>query len=127
LYGPVGSASDPIRRLSGFQADPATGDAPQPGRFEVTDWHRALTANVSVGAEAVLAETVPVRVGAFTNFSAAPSIDGPSDTYGPDAVNAYGATASVGVRADGYDLNLGVAGSLGRGDGYRLNPDPSTG
>lgn len=124
VYMPVGSEDDPISLVGPAAPEPITGDTPQPGVLMVTDYHSELAFNVSAGVDTLIAEVVPFRVGVFTDLSAAPSIDGPSDRYAPARVNGYGATLSVGVQSGGYDLAIGAAGLLGTGRGLALNPAP---
>lgn len=124
LYGPVGSANDPVRFLGQPDPEPMTGDVPQPGLFVPYQYHQVVTANVSVGVESVIAGVVPLSAGLFTNFSGAPPVDEPTYQYSPARVNGYGASLSVGIRSGGYDLAIGAAGLIGRGRGLRLNPNP---
>ncbi|MEM9193056.1 MAG: hypothetical protein AAGF12_28030 [Myxococcota bacterium] len=124
VYGPVGSEDDPVVPFGFADPDPITGEVPQPGIFAVQQYHANVTANMSLGMETVIAGVVPVRAGVFTDFSAAPDVPEASDILGPDQVNHYGASLSVGLRAGGYDLSVGAAVVYGRGEGYRLNPQP---
>ncbi len=124
VYAPVGSENDLVHQIGQPDPEPTTGDTPQPGILAVTDYRRELTFNASIGMETIIADAVPIRAGLFTDFSSAPPIDGPTDQYAPARVNGYGASLSVGIRAEGYDLAIGAAGLLGFGRGLRLNPDP---
>lgn len=127
VYGSVGSEDDPVQQVGAPNPEPATGDTPQPGILVVTDYHREMTFNVSVGTEGVIADVVPVRAGFFTDLSAAPRIEGPTDRYAPARVNGYGVSLSVGIQAGGYDIAVGAAGLIGRGRGLALNPEPGSG
>jgi len=124
LHGPIGSEAAPVLPFGAPGPEPVTGETPQPGDYLVQELRSELTANVSLGMESIIAEVVPLRAGLFTNFSAAPSVEGPSDTYGPANVDGFGASLSVGIRSGGYDLAVGAAGVMGSGRGYRTNPDP---
>ena len=124
VYGPNGTAKQPIAAIGVPDPDPETGDIMQPGDFVVQSWHRELTANLSVGIETLIADTVPLRAGLFTNFSAAPAIEGPTNQYAPNDVDTFGTTLSVGLRSGDYDIALGAAAMYGQGDALRINPDP---
>lgn len=124
LYGPLGSDTDPVVVAGGAQPDVETGDTPQPGIFAVSQYASEVTFNVSAGIETVIAGVVPLRAGVFTDLSAAPPIEGPTDQYRPAHVDGYGASLSVGVRTGGYDVAIGAAGLIGFGTGLRLNPAP---
>jgi len=90
-------------------------------------WYRNMTANVSLGGEAVIENTVALRAGLFTSLSAAPSVPRVSDTYYTPDVNLYGGAFSAGYVASGYDLSLGVAGLIGWGDGVAYNTNAAAG
>ncbi|MEM9070331.1 MAG: hypothetical protein AAGE52_17620 [Myxococcota bacterium] len=122
FIGRVGRPNDPVRRFGSPDADPVTGFVPQPGDYVSQSSHREFTFNFSVGLEAVLAGVVPLRVGFFTDRSAAPEVDNPTNVYQPVHVDRYGSTLSVGVRSGDYDISLGAAVLFGRGDGLRTNP-----
>ena len=132
VYAPVGSEDDPVTVVGAASPDPTTGDTPQPGILSVTDYHAEATFNVSAGFDALIADVLPLRAGVFTDLSAAPAIDSPTDRYALARVDGVGASLSVGIRSGGYDLAIGAAGVLGFGDGLRLNenpgldPDPET-
>ncbi len=122
VVGGVGSRAQPLRRFGDPEPDPETGFVPEPGDYVVRDLWRRPVVNVSVGMEAVLGGVVPLRLGFFTDRSAAPTIEGPTDVYQPVDIDRYGATASVGFRSGDYDLSLGAAVLYGRGRGLRTNP-----
>lgn len=117
LYGPVGSAADPVIAVGAAQPDPVLGDAPQAGDLLVTSWHSKLSGNVSLGIEGKIRETVALRVGFFTDLSAAPPVPKVSGTVVPTDLNRFGGALSVGLISGGYDLSVGAAGVMGRGDG----------
>ncbi len=127
LVGPYGSEDDPVQVLSGLQPDDVTGDTPQPGVFVVQSLRAQPVLNFAMGVETSLFDIIPLRAGVFTNFSPAPAIEGPSFAYAYDDVDTFGASLSVGVRTEGYDVNVGAAGVIGSGTGYRLNPRPGDG
>ncbi len=122
VVGGVGSRNDPVRRFGDPEPDPETGFVPEPGDHVARDVWRRPVVNLSVGMEAVIAGVVPLRLGVFTDRSAAPDIQGPTDIYQPVDVDRYGATASIGFRSGDYDLSLGAAVLYGRGRGLRTNP-----
>jgi long-chain fatty acid transport protein len=124
LYGAVGSEDDLVQAVGDGEPDPVTAETPQEGDYVVSDYYSRITANASLGFETTIADVVPFRAGVFTDFSAAPPIDGPSGIYAPAHVDSYGASLSVGLSSGGYDLAIGAAGSIGSGTGYRRNPDP---
>lgn len=124
IYGPVGSEEDPVHAIGAPDPEPPTGNTPQPGIFVVNDYRSELAFNVSLGMETIVAETVPIRAGVFTDLSAAPEVGGPTDVYAPAHVDGYGASLSVGITTEGYDLAIGAAALLGYGRGLRLNPQP---
>ncbi len=120
LHGPAGSASDPVRLIGSPREDPMfTGYVPWMGDYLADQYQRVVTFNAALGMEMTIAEVVPLRVGVFTNRSAAPDVPAFSQRYVPDDVHQYGASLSVGLRAGGYDLSLGGAAMLGWGDGLR--------
>ena len=121
VYGPLGSETDPIHAIGQTAPDTETGNPPQVGTFVVTDWWSELTANASIGFDTVLFDVVPFRVGAFTNLSAAPPVDGPSNALRPTSIDMFGVTGAVGIRSGGYDVAIGAALLMGSGTGYRMN------
>lgn len=124
LYAPIGSANSPIQTFGEPMEDPITGDTPSPGLFIPRDWYANITANVSVGFDALIEEVVPLQGGIFTDLSAAPSIDGPSAVYQPPQVHGVGASLAGGFHRGDFDVQLGVAGVVGWGTGLGTNPDP---
>lgn len=122
VVGGVGSRNDPVRRFGDPEPDPETGFVPEPGDYLARDLWRRPVVNLSVGMEALVGGVVPLRLGVFTDRSAAPPIQGPTDIYQPVDVDRYGATASVGFRSGDYDLSFGAAVLYGRGRGLRTNP-----
>lgn len=122
--GPSGSADDPVRQVGAAHPEPVTLETPQPGVFVAQTFRRNVVINAAVGFETLILDAVPLRAGLFTNFSSVPAVNAPTDVYSPDDVNLFGASLSVGFRAEGYDLSVGVAGIYGRGHGLRLNPSP---
>ncbi len=123
LYGKNGSKSSPVVAIGARSADPDTGAVPEAGAFALETWYREMTANVSMGAEAVIENTVAIRGGLFTSLSAAPDVPRASDTYSSADINLYGGALSVGYVASGYDLSLGMAWLFGFGDALAYNVD----
>ncbi|MCC7540113.1 MAG: outer membrane protein transport protein [Deltaproteobacteria bacterium] len=124
LYGPSGSANDPVEPLTGIRPDEETGTPPTLPDLFLANWHRVVTFNVSAGMELLVERTVPVRLGVFTNRSAAPAVThGTLDYRAPD-VNQWGGSVSVGFRSGNYDISVGFAGVYGVGRGLRTNPTP---
>lgn len=125
LYSPIGSANDPVQTFGPPTEDPLTGDVPSPGTFIPREWYANVTANLSIGVDALIADVVPIQAGVFTDLSAAPSIDGPSAVYRPPQVHGVGASLAGGFHRGDFDVQLGVAGVIGWGTGLGTNPDPS--
>lgn len=123
LYSPIGSANSPIQTFGPATEDPITGDVPSPGLFIPREWYANITANVSVGLDAMIAEVVPLQAGIFTDLSAAPSIDGPSGVYAPPQVHGIGASLAGGFHRGDFDVQVGAAGVVGWGTGLGTNPD----
>jgi len=127
LYGWNGTKSNPIVTIGPRSPDSETGAIASAGDLAMETWYRNMTANVSMGAEAVIENTVALRAGLFTSLSAAPSVPRVSDTYYTPDVNLYGGAFSAGYVASGYDLSLGVAGLIGWGDGVAYNTHAAAG
>lgn len=125
LHGPVGSRDEPVERLASAAPEPETMRAPSPGRLFASTWWAEPVLDAAVGLDTVLFEWVPLRLGVFTNRSAAPDLDGPSNTYRPAHVDQIGFSGAVGLRAAGYDVAVGAAVLVGRGKADGLNGDPS--
>lgn len=123
VHGPRGSADDRYRTYGAPAPDPVTGNTPLPGLFVEEDAYRTTEVNLSVGFEQVIRDSVPLRVGFFTDRSAAPAIDGPTDVFQVAQVDRYGATFTLGWLAGGFELSVGAAALFGRGTGLRVNPD----
>lgn len=123
LYAPMGIGA-PIRTFGPTEVDPVSGEPISPGRFIPRTWSANFTANVSFGFDALIADIVPIQGGVFTDLSAAPSIDGPSDEYAPAQVHGFGASLAGGIHRGDFDVQLGVAGVLGWGTGLGTSPDP---
>ncbi len=117
LYGANGTKSNPIVTIGPRRPDSETGAIASAGDLALESWYRTMTANVALGCEAVIENTVALRGGLFTSLSAAPSVPRVSETYYTPDVNLYGGAFSAGYVANGYDLSLGVAGLIGWGDG----------
>lgn len=79
----------------------------------VSKVRRRPVLNFNVGFECTIAEKWPLRVGAFTNFSAAPPLD-PVDAS-LERVDVLGGTFSLGYHFEGFTLNFGFLGSVGWG------------
>lgn len=123
LYGKNGSKSSPVVAIGPRSPDPDTGAVATPGALAVETWYREMTANVSMGAEAVIENTVALRGGLFTSLSSAPDVPRVSSTYTSPDINMYGGTLSVGYVAKGYDLSFGMAGVIGFGDAPAYDVD----
>lgn len=128
LHGPSGSVNNPVRAVGSPQADSMfAGYTPWMGDFFADQYTRVLTFNAALGMEMTIAEMVPLRVGLFTNRSAAPNLPALTQQYRPEDVHQYGASLSVGLRTGGYDLSLGGAAMFGSGDALRkLSPGEAT-
>lgn len=124
LYAPIGSANAPVQTFGPPTEDPETGDVPSPGLFIPTEWYANMTANLSVGFDALIADVVPLQGGVFTDLSAAPSIDGPSPIYRPPQVHGIGASLAGGFHRGDFDVQIGAAGVVGWGTGLGTNPNP---
>lgn len=116
-----------VRAFGQPAPEPITGETPQPGDFFADSYRRDIVVNAALGFEAVAADVIPIRAGVYTDLSAAPSIDGPTDLYAHDDVDRVGSTFSIGYRSEDYDLSVGVAALFGFGTGLRTNPDPGLG
>ncbi|NOY91761.1 MAG: hypothetical protein GXP55_11245, partial [Deltaproteobacteria bacterium] len=123
VTGPSGSAANPIRSFGDPPADPVTGDVPQAGSFAAQTWHREWTVGGAVGMEALLGGVVPLRLGAYTDLSSAPSVPLASDVYQPAHVDAFGLTGSIGFIRGDYDVSVGVAARFGFGSALGTNAD----
>jgi hypothetical protein len=89
----------------------------------VASFERRLTTNANVGFETLLFERVPLRVGAFTNFSSAPDVVPGTEPMQP-SVDMFGGSFAVGYRDEGYDISIGAAGMRGLGHALAFNADP---
>ncbi|MEK6609273.1 MAG: hypothetical protein AABZ30_16580 [Myxococcota bacterium] len=79
---------------------------------------REAVVNGNVGGEYYLAGFIPVRAGAFTNFSSAPDVKASPDERALAHVDMYGVTTSVGYVTGDYDVSFGVVYSFGSGTAY---------
>lgn len=122
VYAPIGSESDPVDTFGG-EVDPVTGEVPSPGQFIAREWYANMTANVALGFDAMIADLVPLQAGVFTDFSAAPGIDGPSPVYRSPQVHGFGASVAGGIHRGDFDVQVGAAGVFGWGTGLGTNPD----
>jgi hypothetical protein len=75
---------------------------------------RRAVVNFNLGWELIIDGTWTIRNGVFTDFSSAPPVKA---SYYPQQtrVNRYGAGLAFGFKAKGYDISVGVTGSLGQG------------
>ncbi len=124
VYSPIGSDVYQIQTFGEPLPDPVTGEVASPGLFMPRDWYANMTFNASVGMEAVIEDVVPIQAGVFTDLSAAPSIDGPSPTYEPAQVHAFGVSLAGGIRTGEFDFEIGATGVFGWGTALGTNPDP---
>jgi hypothetical protein len=69
--------------------------------------------NGALGLEYYLTPSVPVRVGFFTDFSAAPIPTATGEVGTEDHVDLYGATLSLSLVTEHTSTSLGVVGSYG--------------
>jgi hypothetical protein len=75
---------------------------------------RRAVVNFNLGWELIIDKMWTIRNGVFTDLSSAPPVvagDRPQQTR----VNRYGAALALGFRYKGYDISVGVTGSLGKG------------
>jgi hypothetical protein len=82
---------------------------------------REAVVNFNLGWELIIKKMWTIRNGVFTDFSSAPVIkenEYPQQTR----VNRYGAGLAFGFKSKGYDLSIGVTGSIG--SGYASVYDP---
>jgi long-chain fatty acid transport protein len=127
VYGPVASADDPVIAVGAAKRDPILGDTPQAGDLLLTRWHSKLSGNVSLGIEGKIRDVLALRVGFFTDLSAAPSVRKASTAVAPADVHRFGGALSLGLIAGGYDVSIGAAGVMGRGDGQAYDLSPQAG
>ncbi len=88
---------------------------------------RLPVVNVNLGGEWAVIRHWTVRSGIYTDFSAAPKVTY-SATPQETRVQRFGATYSIGYRAKGLDLTLGITGTYGRGKAsvyHSREPDDS--
>lgn len=72
--------------------------------------------NAAVGLEWRASDRWPLRVGLFTNRTAAPAIDARPAALAPAHVDLYGATASLGYLGDDGSVNVGAELQVGSGE-----------
>lgn len=125
LHGPTGSADSPVVALSAPPADDYFGSAPNFPFLFAPQYHTNFIVNAALGAEGMISDVVPWSAGVFTDLSAAPQIEGPSESYALQHVNRYGLSASFGWRDYGYDILIG--GAFVFGSGNSLVPDLEVG
>ncbi len=123
LYGGAETRKS-VRAVGRRSPDPETGAVADVGHFELENWRRKVSGNVSAGAEAVAWGMIAVRAGLFTSLSAGPSVPQETSRYHAPDINRYGGALSLGINAGGYDLSLGSAGLFGRGDALALDTTP---
>ncbi|HEU4580036.1 MAG TPA: hypothetical protein VFS67_17380 [Polyangiaceae bacterium] len=116
LHGPTGSAQHPVVAVGAPASDEAFGRPPSMPFLLPTSYYTHFTGNVALGVEGAIADVVPWAAGVFTDLSAAPSIDGPSNSYAWPDVDRFGVSASLGLRQKGYNLQIGGSLVLGSGD-----------
>jgi hypothetical protein len=116
FHGPTGSAKDPVVAVGAPASDDAFGRPPAMPFLLPTTYYTHFVTNVALGVESSIADIVPWSAGVFTDFSAAPPIDGPSNTYAWPDVDRFGVSASLGLRQKGYNLQIGGSLVLGGGD-----------
>lgn len=82
---------------------------------------RGAIANVAIGGEVIVAQHWPIRLGFFTDLSAAPEVEA-SNNLALARVHSFGATLSVGYEGERFAINVGLLGSLGTGQAHTLGP-----
>ncbi len=93
----------------------ALGVFSEPATTAVHDVNRQLNWNVSVGAELLVSPRVPLRVGWFTNRSAAPEIQAVQSQAAAARVHQMGVTCSGGYLGAARSFNVGVEYAWGTG------------
>lgn len=86
-----------------------------------SNWRDAVT-NVSTGAEIYLTPSVPLRLGAFTNFDARPALSS-SKSNQPEHVDYYGLTSYLGWAEPSSQIGAGVVYQLGKGKANKRADD----
>jgi hypothetical protein len=111
------ACNDPVNPVVDESASPYWFD---PGIMKNIE--RRAVVNFNLGWELIIKDMWTVRNGVFTDFSSAPPVvEGryPQQTR----VNRYGASFAFGFKAKGYDISVGVTGSLGSGYASVNNPN----
>ncbi len=72
--------------------------------------------NFAAGAEYIVAKRYPIRVGVYSNRSAAPALNAPPRQLEPAHVDLYGLDFSVGYIGEKAGINLGVEAEYGKGE-----------
>ena len=112
LFGPAGSASDPVRLLP--------EGAPQIGAFAPRSVYRRLSLRAALGFETVVGDAVPLRGGVFYERSPTAELASRAIDYSVDRMDSVGVAFSAGVRTGGYDFSIGASAVLSFGEGYGL-------
>jgi hypothetical protein len=125
-------AGDPVRARYCPEGEEACNDPVDPivNEEASSEWYdagimksieRRAVVNFNLGWELIIKDMWTIRNGVFTDFSSAPPV---VESYYPQQtrVNRYGAGVAFGFRAKGYDISVGVTGSLG--SGYASVYDP---
>jgi len=123
---------DPVRERYCPEGEDACSDPENPIVDEdaSSEWYdpgiiksieRRAVVNFNLGWELFIKDMWTLRNGVFTDFSSAPPVE---ESYYPQQtrVNRYGAGLAFGFRAKGYDISVGVTGSMG--SGYASVYDP---
>ncbi len=89
------------------------------------DLRREGTFNLNLGGEYYVVDRYPVRLGFFTNLSAAPHADpgNPEADDNPPHIDKYGLTASLGRETENSTVNFGINYGWGKGDFYGISPE----
>jgi len=76
--------------------------------------HQQTVINGNVGVEYRVKEDLPIRLGAFTNFSSSPTI-GTTGASG-SVIDYYGGTASISLIDHPFSTHIGAQAAYGKGE-----------
>jgi hypothetical protein len=97
--------------------DPVVDESASPAWYDpgiLKSIERRAVVNFNLGWELIIDDTWTIRNGVFTDFSSAPPVvAGPQPQQ--TRVSHYGAGVAAGFKYKGYDISVGVTGSLGQG------------
>lgn len=118
LTASQGSTNDPVHPL-GVPMPVDEGRNGPAATYFADHWWSDYGFDVALGAEIMITEEIPLRIGAFYELSGLPVHVGAADTYLPDRLDRLGFTAAFGVQGDRYDFGIGVGYFYGYGTGFR--------